>query len=449
MTFKMESVPIQIGTRRRRRFAARASTPPVVVALAVYVFVVIGRVPDAFPSVHLAIVTAGITGVLALLGSNRDLGRLLRIAEPRAVLALFGLSIVTIPFSVWPGQSLTFVTRSYITLIFLFFVIVYCARSARAVQILLYGLLAAMLLLEISLMLWGKGDRLLVTNTYDSNDIAFIMVCGFPLGAMWFLRGRGPGRYIAALTSALAVTTILLTRSRGGLVSLCVVLALLLVRASSRQRMGTAVVVLACVLILGAFGSKEYWERMATIWDSGGGPAVSAYDATGVWGARWPIWRASLWLMLEHPVIGVGAGVFDIAEGLSHGGAGKWSTAHNAFLQIGVELGIPGLVLFIFLLYRTVKNCHIVMRLARQHPQLSVEAWLASGVELSLYGFIVAAFSLSQAYSSMLYLLVAISVVLARLASQRNRVPGPRGAGSPGGVAGFSGRGADGAEHAL
>src|SRR5215468_778306 len=83
MTFKMESIPIQIGTRRRRRFAARASTPPVVVALAVYIFVVIGRVPDAFPSVHLAIVTAGITGVLALLGSNRDLGRLLRIAEPR------------------------------------------------------------------------------------------------------------------------------------------------------------------------------------------------------------------------------------------------------------------------------------------------------------------------------------------------------------------------------
>jgi O-antigen ligase len=360
------------------------------------------------------------------------------------------LSILTIPLSVWPGESLTFVTRNYVTLIFLFFVIVHCVTSARAVQICLYGFLAAMVLIQISLLLWGEGDRPLVTNTYDSNDIAFIMVCGFPLGVMWFLHGRGPGRYIAAFTSALAVNTVLLTRSRGGLVGLCVVMALLLIRASSRQRVVTAVVVLACVLILGALGSKEYWDRMATIWDSGGGRVASEYDDAGVWGARWSIWRASLWLMLERPVIGVGAGVFEVAEGLSHGGAGKWSTAHNAFLQIGVELGVPGLALFVFLLYRTVKNCHIVMRLARQLPQLSVEAWLARGVELSLYGYIVAAFSLSQAYSNMLYFLIAISVVLARLALQRKRELIPRGHASSGeDLASLSGQDVDGAERAV
>src|SRR5215469_7225563 len=165
---------------------------------------------------------------------------------------------------------------------------------------------------------------------------------------------------------------------------------------------------------------------MATIWggDDHSTSSPGWYDASGVWGARWPVWQAALRLILEHPVIGVGAGVFEVAEGLSHGGAGKWSTAHNSFLQIGAELGIPGLALFVFLLYRAVKNCHRVIHLARQRPELTTEAWLSRGVELSVYGFIVAGFSLSQAYSSIPYILFASSVVLAHLAAVRTRRAG-------------------------
>ena len=87
-------------------------------------------------------------------------------------------------------------------------------RSVRAVQVLFSGVLAAAAFLEINLLLWGKGDRPSVTGTYDSNDIAFVMVWRFPLAATWFLRGRGPYRYIAGLISALAVVTILWTASR-------------------------------------------------------------------------------------------------------------------------------------------------------------------------------------------------------------------------------------------
>ena len=428
VALKMERGPAPIGNTKRPRFAARAHIPAVVAGIAMYVFVIISRVSDEFPSLHLALVTAGITAALALFGANRGGGPLLRLPETRAVLALFGLSIVTIPFSFWPGQSLTFVTRGYLAVVFLFFVIIHRVRSARGVQMLFWGVLAAMVFLEISLMLWGSGDRPRVTGTYDSNDIALVMVCGFPLGAVWFLRGRGFARYIAGLISVFAVVTVLLTRSRGGLVGLCVVMGLLLVRVSSRQRLSATVVVLVCVLILGAFGSSEYWDRMATIWGGGDSrtTAPDGYDASGVWGARWPVWQAALQLMFAHPVIGVGPGVFEVAEGLSHGGAGKWSSAHNAFLQIGVELGVPGLALFVFLLYRALKNCRRVIRLARQRRELAMEAWLARSVELSVYGFIVAAFSLSQAYSSILYLLVAASVVLVRLASARSTGSGPR-----------------------
>jgi len=105
------------------------------------------------------------------------------------------------------------VTRGYVTLVFLF----------------LWSFIASGRLARFNALLecpgghgvprnqpdaLGKGDRPHVTGTYDSNDIAFVMVCGFPLGAIWFLRGRGFARYIAGLISALTVVAVLLTRSR-------------------------------------------------------------------------------------------------------------------------------------------------------------------------------------------------------------------------------------------
>src|SRR5438445_1876594 len=160
----MESAPVPIEIRRRPRSGAQAGIPAVVVALAMYIFVIVGRVSDEFPALHLALVAAAITAALALLGGNRNHGSVFRLPETRAVLALLGLSILTIPFSFWPGESFSFVTRGYVTLVLLFLGIIYCVKSGRAVQVLFSGVLAAMVFLEISLMLWRKGDRPHVTG---------------------------------------------------------------------------------------------------------------------------------------------------------------------------------------------------------------------------------------------------------------------------------------------
>ena len=67
---EMENVPASRGMRRRPRSAARAGIPAVVAAIAMYIFVTISRVSDEFPSLHLALVTAGITAALALFGAK-------------------------------------------------------------------------------------------------------------------------------------------------------------------------------------------------------------------------------------------------------------------------------------------------------------------------------------------------------------------------------------------
>ena len=122
--------------------------------------------------------------------------------------------------------------------------------------------------------------------------------------------------------------------------------------------------------------------------------------------------------MLKHPVLGVGVGGFEIAEGLSRGGQGKWSSAHNSFVQIGTELGIVGLVIFV----RLVASSIVGMKNLRFSDEADVlPPWMLKGVEISLYGYIAAGFFLSQAYSPVLYLLVGMVIIAGKLvASQRS-----------------------------
>ena len=59
--------------------------------------------------------------------------------------------------------------------------------------------------------------------------------------------------------------------------------------------------------------------------------------------------------MMANPLLGVGPGNFQTAEGTlsplaerqQYGVGVRWNAAHNSFVQIGAELGFPGLALFV------------------------------------------------------------------------------------------------------
>src|SRR3989442_13656065 len=67
------------------------------------------------------------------------------------------------------------------------------------------------------------------------------------------------------------------------------------------------------------------------------------------------VWKRGIGYMLGRPLLGVGAQAFGVAEGTlapeavereEYGKGFKWSTAHNAFVEIGAEIGVLGLLLF-------------------------------------------------------------------------------------------------------
>ena len=68
------------------------------------------------------------------------------------------------------------------------------------------------------------------------------------------------------------------------------------------------------------------------------------------------IWRASATSIARHPVLGVGFGNFPVVLSQDISAAKAGSSAHNLYLQIAAELGIPALLVFLYFLYKLLRN---------------------------------------------------------------------------------------------
>ncbi|MEK7583336.1 MAG: O-antigen ligase family protein [Patescibacteria group bacterium] len=73
---------------------------------------------------------------------------------------------------------------------------------------------------------------------------------------------------------------------------------------------------------------------------------------------RIAIWKASLRSMIQHPILGVGIGNFPVVLEQDIELAKAGSSAHNIYLQIGAELGIPALLTALAFFWLIFKNIY-------------------------------------------------------------------------------------------
>ena len=391
---------------------------PAILMLGIHTFVVVARIPELLPSLRLALITGGLTAALALSIPGRPSVRFLRLQEVRAAIGLFLISILSIPFSAWPGGSFQHVFRLYAPIVLMFLLVIHAVRSRRDIKWLVGALLAAAMGLQLWALTLGAEERVSVTGTYDSNDLALVVVCTIPIGAFLLVYTRSIQRYLAGAVVLSGVVVVVLTTSRAGFVSLLLVGVVILGKLPGSKRTIGILLVIITVAIFAVFATGGYWNRMATIVGGAAPEVVGDYDAEGLWGARVDLWETGLRLMIHNPILGVGAGAFEIAEGQLHGGVGRWSAPHNSFTQVGAELGFGGLILFVILIGRAVKNCRAVTRLVHKDPALQDYLAFSQGLEVSLYGFVIAGTSLSHGYSYLAYLLVALAAATRLVATQ-------------------------------
>jgi O-antigen ligase len=406
--------------------------------VAVYVAAAVGRIHEVFTflmPLKLALVATVLALGLYLLqqSSVRRMVRL-RSATTTCLLGLALWGLLSIPGALAQGMAFrawTDLARS----IGMCLVVAASVRNARDVERLMFvyfGVTAVYTGVVLSrFQLGAESWRLGRLYYYDANDLATLIATAMPLG-LYFLLGRGRAVVRAFAGVGLAVLAVGLIRSgsRGGFLAFLAVAAFVLLRVTTipaRSRLAGLVVILA---VLAATASDQYWAQMQTIVHP-----KEDYNTTSEEG-RLKVWARGLDYMAGSPVFGVGVKNFPVAEGtisplarLAERGIGvRWGAAHNSYVQVGAELGIPGLLLFIGLIWSAFKA------LGRATRPGGEAARLAQSLMAALVGFMVGAFFLSLAYTDMLYTLMALVIATAKtsngdvgLRRPLGRAPGWRG----------------------
>ena len=290
-----------------------------------------------------------------------------------------------------------------------------------------YGVIAAPSAAEAAASATAAGDLNRISGTIgDPNLLASVLIVGVVMALSLSLdpSRSAPLRLGSVGVSLLSLSAIFATASRGGIVALAAALiAAVFLAGQRRGRMiftATSVVVVA-VGYFAVFASPAQVERLS-IADGGAG--------------RTDIWKVG-WRMVEaEPIHGVGVGNFPVSSVhylLVEPGAIERSefivdrpaVAHNMYLEVLAELGIPGLVFFLtFILI----GLWCAIKAGRLFTEMGEEglALIANGIAVGLISTLAADFFLSNAVGKLLWLLVALGpAVLSVATAMRDRGEGP------------------------
>jgi O-antigen ligase len=319
------------------------------------------------PTLTIGWVTGGLFGLLwtvsVLLNKNE-------IVIHRYHLLFFALPILAGISSLWTvgiGQTVSqTVTFIYLTAFIVAFTEIYSnkQRVVLGLQAIILGL--AVLAIGATLQ---YADAVFFDSSFfaqlsygraspfgiNPNNLGNSLVLGIPI--VFFLStktsyGLGKTRYPNYLLLLLSVVAIVLSGSRGALVSLGVVAIYLYVYSIFTSEIKTALVLvlvgLIGVIVAVFFTPSVLVERLSSIQN-----VLSSFDPNNIraWVAsidnRGYLWISAFESFKQNPLLGVGAGNIRIIG----------NTAHSVYILMLVELGLVGLGIYMLILLLTLRLC--------------------------------------------------------------------------------------------
>lgn len=245
----------------------------------------------------------------------------------------------------------------------------------------------------------------------DNNDYALLLVVLLPL---LYYAARGAEqrwlKYACYAGALMNFAVIFFTRSRGGFLGLCVVAVLIGLRAKHKLT-GLIAVPLAIGLML-ALAPNVVTERIGTIQDA----RQSDESAQ----QRMRVWGYAVQIMRDYPFTGVGARNLMEVYG-RYGDPEDARVAHNSFLQLGVDAGVPALTLFLLLIglsyFRLWRARSVLKVRAPDSPLINY----THGLQVALLGFLVSGFFVSRYDLELIYEIVALATALRWVALRYER----------------------------
>jgi hypothetical protein len=245
----------------------------------------------------------------------------------------------------------------------------------------------------------GEGIRRLVAtgNFADPNDVCEIVNCAMIFALYGLLdRGRGLRRIIWLAPLAVLGHALALTHSRGGFLA-AVVGLMVLFRSRFRgiRSLVLAGIVLGLMLVL--FAGRQ--------------TSISTSSGTGQ--QRIQIWNDSLSLLVRTGLIGIGYGRFLDFE--DH-------VAHNAFIQVYVELGLLGGTLFFGQYFYCLKNLKELGSKRVTLPDAEARR-LQPFVLAAAASFATSEMSLTNPFSPSTYAMLGLATAFIRMADPSPPLP--------------------------
>ena len=412
----------------------------------VYVFVIVSRVLDVSPIwwLHLPMLL-----LLLLLGVTALRGQFGITFSSKIALyfaAFTAWVIACWPLSEWRAASLGPLIEQ-LQAFAIFVIVVQMIRTAAdwrrlagtyAYAILLAGLLAFYINRSV------ENGRLALANGShaDPNEFALAIVVGLPF--WWYKANAATGakKVFLLLCTVPLFMTLARTGSRSGLFALAALLFVTFLLGQGARKIliaiGTVVLVIAAGFFLPDYLKARYFTIFSPAEDVQldiKGQKHLQSDISSSEGRK-ALLIQSIRMTFEHPLFGVGPGVFSFASWDERKASGRTAglaqVTHNTYTQISSETGFPGFILFGITLFLSIRYTLADYRAAKR---TDVElAKKARYLLESFAGLSVGIFFLSIGYSHTLAVMFAFAVSLRNVAqaptvsSQAGSTPGVRAA---------------------
>ena len=333
-------------------------------------------------------------------------------AAPWLLLVFMAWMTINMPFGVLPDYSFLMWDRvlRIMVLIFLTFFLINTKARIHAmvwtivISIGFYGVKGGVFTV-------GHGGHSIVygppsTVYADNNHLAVAVVTELPMLYYLFMHTqRSWMRTIIITAMMLQVIMVFGSYSRGGVISLTVMLSMLWYR--SRRKVLYGIIALAVVGGGLSIMPDSFFDRMHT---------VNSLESDGSFQGRVDAWMVAFWYARDHFPFGAGYSAPQLPMIFhSYLPGATTHAAHSIYFQVLGEHGFIGLAIYLGLLLVPLRNAMIIRRQTRDRSELRWAFDLADMALVSLVSFYLGAAALSMAYADEYLLIIALTSTLRQL----------------------------------
>jgi probable O-glycosylation ligase (exosortase A-associated) len=332
------------------------------------------------------------------------------------------VTVVLIVYFVWtvlsaahaPDQAIAWgFVEKYTKIVLPVLVGITTVESTRQLKLLAWVILLshAYPAFELNMRYFGGYNQLKEEGfgSMDNNCYAISLVAATSLAIFLVLYSeRWWQKAIAAASAAFMVHAILFSYSRGGMMGLIVMglVAFVIMPKGPKEYAAAVIVVLLALRLAG----PSVRERFQTSFAKDGERDDSAEG-------RLVLWKACIDTMLRHPLFGVGPDHMPLE--IVNYGFKKGKESHTLWLQLGAELGFPGMIML--MLYYGICGVRLVPIARAKSPPDPWLAYLARMTIAALCGFALSAQFVSIGVLEAPYYIALLGAGVLKLASREGQ----------------------------